>query len=323
MATEGSDNAGGERNIGSYELAIVGGGIAALASIVFSSNLMGQHYVKYWTRPAQQWNVLKIIFLAPLFALSAFVGLLELDHDLEQCAHALDMVKECYEAVAIHAFLMLMYDLCGLSSIHLSGKAPIPDNIKGRDLHIPFPLSLVIDHAHLDLIWINRLQRWTMQFVLVRPILSFIDLIFIDWYPVPFDTVLSVLITIGLNISMSMAFMALMTFYHAFETELAPFRPLAKFACIKGVVFFATWQGILLKILAHPRVALLHDGYRFSVDEVGAAWHDFLVCLEMGILFSPLHAYAFPPKDYAISSSSSSGSGGGADKEQMKTKKES
>jgi hypothetical protein len=55
--------------------------------------------------------------------------------------------------------------------------------------------------------------------------------------------------TIILNISVSVALYSLVLFYHVFAKELAPHKPLAKFLCIKGVVFFCFWQVNILPIL--------------------------------------------------------------------------
>lgn len=273
------------------EIVLIVGGLATLLAIVLSGSLVLQHF-RCWTKPSEQVQVVRIVAMAPLFAFDSFVGLLELEEG-EVVAHALDMVKECYEALAIHSFLMLMYGLCGLSH---ESSSPLPEGAKGRELHVPFPLGLLYSHPHFDAKWLRRLRRWTLQFVVLRPILSTIDLIFVDLLPGPYSAAVKIIVAIALNVSVTVAFYALLTFYHAFEEDLAPSRPLAKLICIKGVVFFSTWQGVALKLLAH--FGVLHEGHRFSVDEIELAWQDLLVCVEMGLIFGPLHLYAFPPNEY-------------------------
>jgi len=241
--------------------------------------------------------------MTPLFAIDSFIGLLELEAG-ETAAHILDMVKECYEAVVLNAFLMLMYDLCGLST-HLKqdkDKEPLqlPEGVKGRELHVPFPLNFMLSdkHPHFDMKWLHRLRWWTVQFLILRPVLSIIELLLVDIFPNDFSSIIGIVIAVMLNISTTTAVYALLTFYHAFEEELSPHRPLAKFICIKGVVFFATWQGVVLKVLVY--FGILHEGHRFSVDEIALAWQDLLVCIEMGLLFSPMCLYAYSPSDISV-----------------------
>lgn len=104
----------------------------------------------------------------------------------------------------------------------------------------PYPLqphSARLNHHTLKL-----LKNWTYQFVVIRPVCSIlmIALQLIDVYP----DWLSWTFTIILNVSVSLALYSLVIFYHVFEKELKPHSPLAKFLCIKGIVFFCFWQVI-------------------------------------------------------------------------------
>lgn len=99
------------------------------------------------------------------------------------------------------------------------------------------PHTVRLDHHTLKL-----LKYWTWQFVVIRPVCSVLMIalqllgLYTDWISWTF--------TIILNISVSMALYALVIFYHVFAKELAPHKPLAKFMCIKGIVFFCFWQVI-------------------------------------------------------------------------------
>lgn len=97
------------------------------------------------------------------------------------------------------------------------------------------PRTVRLNHQTLKL-----LKYWTWQFVVIRPVCSIlmITLQILRIYP----SWLSWTFTIILNISVSLALYSLVVFYHVFAKELAPHKPLAKFMCIKGIVFFCFWQ---------------------------------------------------------------------------------
>ena len=104
------------------------------------------------------------------------------------------------------------------------------------------PHTVRLDHRNLA-----ALKHWTWQFVIIRPTCSIlmITLQMLGIYP----NWLSWTFTIILNISVSLALYSLLVFYHVFAKELAPHKPLAKFLCIKGVVFFCFWQVRILPVL--------------------------------------------------------------------------
>jgi len=287
----------------SYDFILLSSGIMTFVTVALSTNLILQH-LNHWKRPIQQKNIIRIIILAPLYAVNCFIGLLELqnNHVLIFLSHVLDVINECYEAIALHSFLCLMYDIVGIYANNNTKKQQLPDNVKGRVLYIPFPLNIIFHHRIFDTIWFDRLRYWTLQFVLLRPLLSIIDLLCVNVVEIHHPAkilpaeIIRIVVTVLLHVSITVAFYSLLIFYFAFQKELKLYRPLYKFLSIKGIVFFTNRQRLIIKLLSYFDV--LHDGYRFSVRDVQEAYPDFVLCIEMGIIFLPLYYYAFPPSEY-------------------------
>jgi len=277
------------------------GAVCCFLTLLQSSMLIFQHR-RNWVNPKQQRRIVLIIAMVPIFALNAFISLLVLRGSKNVGQHApewidllLDGAKECYESVVISSFLELMFEYTGC----LTTPQGVPDTLKGVEVHLPFPLGFFcgVDHWVFDKEVAEKLRKWTMQFVYVRPVLSILTLVatafgiyesLIVWLP----------ISVALNISMSVAIYALMLFYHSFEQQLSKGkqRPLAKFLCIKGVVFFCFWQGVVVQIL--EAVGVISAGKFFGLAEKSTMIQDALVCVEMAFVFAPLHMYSFSFDDY-------------------------
>ncbi|PQQ07232.1 transmembrane protein 184C [Prunus yedoensis var. nudiflora] len=204
----------------------------------------------------------------------------------------LDSIKECYEALVIAKFLALMYSYLKISI----SKNIVPDEIKGREIHHSFPMTLFQPHTvRLNHHTLKLLKYWTWQFVIIRPVCSvlMIALQALGLYP----SWLSWTFTIILNVSVSLALYSLVVFYHVFAKELAPHSPLAKFLCIKGIVFFCFWQGVVIDVLAAVGVIRSHH-FWLDVEHIEEAIQNVLICLEM-VVFSVLQQYAYHVAPYS------------------------
>ncbi|KAK3424284.1 hypothetical protein EUGRSUZ_F01084 [Eucalyptus grandis] len=271
------------------QLTLLGSTICVMLTTHFSVQLLSEHFF-YWKKPKEQKAIIIIILMAPVYALDSYVGLLDYQGS-KVFFTFLDSIKECYEALVIAKFLALLY---GYLNISIS-KNIVPDEIKGREIHHSFPMTLFqpktvrLNHSTLKL-----LKYWTWQFVVIRPLCSIlmITLQLFGIYP----SWLSWTFTIVLNISVSLALYSLVLFYHVFSKELEPHKPLAKFLCIKGIVFFCFWQGVALDILAAVGIIRSHH-FWLDVEHIEEALQNALVCIEM-VFFSAFQQYAYSVEPY-------------------------
>eukprot|EP00268_Persea_americana_P053670 TRINITY_DN609_c0_g1_i3.p1 TRINITY_DN609_c0_g1~~TRINITY_DN609_c0_g1_i3.p1 ORF type:complete len:199 (-),score=24.96 TRINITY_DN609_c0_g1_i3:565-1161(-) len=172
----------------------------------------------------------------------------------------------------------------------------VPDGIKGRQIHHSFPMTLFQPRSvKLDQHTLKLLKYWTWQFVVIRPVCSVLMIalqllgLYTSWISWTF--------TIVLNISVSLALYSLVIFYHVFAKELAPHKPLSKFLCIKGIVFFCFWQGIVIEILVAVGIIKSHH-FWLDVEHIQEALQNVLVCVEM-VIFSVIQQYAYHVAPYS------------------------
>ncbi|KAK6124417.1 hypothetical protein DH2020_041837 [Rehmannia glutinosa] len=118
------------------QITLAGSGFSVMLTLHFTFQLLSQHLF-YWKTPKEQKAILIIILMAPVYAVVSFVGLLDIKGS-KPLFMLLDSVKECYEALAIAKFLALMYSYVNISM----SKNIVPDEIKGREIHHSFPMTL-------------------------------------------------------------------------------------------------------------------------------------------------------------------------------------
>ncbi|KAK1557455.1 hypothetical protein Q3G72_024922 [Acer saccharum] len=272
------------------DITLIGSGLCVLLTMHFTVQLLSQHLF-YWKNPKEQKAIIVIILMAPIYAIVSFVGFLDIKGS-KPFFTFLESIKECYEALVIAKFIALMYSYLNISI----SKNIVPDEIKGREIHHSFPMTLFQPHTvKLDHHTLKQLKHWTWQFVVIRPICSILMIMLqvLGIYP----TWLSWTFTIILNISVSLALYSLVIFYHVFAKELEPHNPLAKFMCIKGIVFFCFWQGVVLEILVAVGVIKSHH-FWLDVEHIEEAIQNILVCMEM-VVFSVLQQYAYHVAPYS------------------------
>lgn len=273
------------------KLTLLGLGGCVVLSVCFTVRLLLQH-LSHWTNAKEQKAIVVIILMAPIYATVSFVGVVDILGS-ETFFTFLESLKECYEALVLAKFMALLYSFLNISI----SKNIVPDGVKGREIHHTFPMSLFVPHtSRLDHRTLKQLKNWTWQFVIIRPVCSVLMIAFqllglyTGW--------ISWVFTMVLNISVSLALYALVVFYHVFAKELAPHNPMAKFLCIKGVVFFCFWQGIALEVLSSAGIIRSHH-FWLDVEHIQTALQNVLVIVEM-VFFSIVQGYAYEVTPYIV-----------------------
>jgi hypothetical protein len=113
------------------------------------------------------------------------------------------------------------------------------------------------------------------------------------------------------NISVMYALYCLVMLYHAVYEELrhpVNWRPLGKFLCVKGVVFFTWWQGVVIFYLRAHGIIQNHGAW--TSEDVANGLIDYCIVIEM-IGFSIAHSYTFTYKEYLPSNLLEGGTEGG------------
>jgi len=108
-----------------------------------------------------------------------------------------------------------------------------------------------------------------------------------------------ILNSVIMNLSVGMALYCLVKIYYATKEDLTHpknWHPAYKFLCVKGVVFFTFWQGVLLALL-NGLGCIPSWGPTVPSGEVTNCIQNYIVCLEM-LLFAIAHRFTFSYKEY-------------------------
>ncbi|EKM53014.1 uncharacterized protein PHACADRAFT_147340 [Phanerochaete carnosa HHB-10118-sp] len=234
--------------------------------------------------------VIRIMVMVPLYAISSLISLFSLE-----AAFFIDAVRDIYEAFVIYCFFDLLLQ-------YLGGERSLMISLHGRPPKYPvFPGNLFWPEVDVsDPYTFLFLKRGIIQYVQVKPVLAMVTIILkaVGKYNEGALRANSgyLYVSIVYNISICMALYCLAIFWMCVNDDLKPFRPMPKFLCVKGILFFSFWQSIFISILVAAGVITKLGPYTDS-EHISLALTDALVCIEMP-LFAIAHQYAFSTVDY-------------------------
>ncbi|ODM96812.1 Transmembrane protein [Orchesella cincta] len=270
------------------------GGVFALLAIPISFWEITQHLVHY-TKPYLQKHVIRILWMVPVYALDAWIGLLAPEYSI-YC----NSLRECYEAYVIYNFMKFLLNYLN-AEMDLEANLEMKQQASFWSSAILYLLTAKYYHILTGLIF----YRFTTFFLFAVFVIgkwdknSICELFGVygeDEYRS--NMAFPYIIAIN-NVSQFVAMYCLVLFYRANKDELQPMRPIGKFLCIKSVVFFSFFQGVAISILVNTGIIANVFGTteKNDIKDISSSLQNFLICIEM--FFAALaHHYAFSYKAY-------------------------
>ncbi|CAH1098686.1 unnamed protein product [Psylliodes chrysocephalus] len=284
-----------EDGFNKHDQEILIGGIFVWVAIPLSFWEIIQHIIHY-VQPKLQKHVIRILWMVPIYAINAWLGLIYPKQSVY-----VDSVRECYEAFVIYNFMKFLLNYLNME-MDLEASLELKPQVK----HI-FPLCCLPDWE-MGREFVHICKHGILQYTVVRPLttaISFICKNFDVYGDGQFKgNVAFPYLTAVNNLSQFTAMYCLVMFYKASLAELRPMKPLPKFLCIKAVVFFSFFQGVLIQLAVYfnifkPGPDTPDDGLSLSTR-----LQNFLICIEM-CLAAIAHHYSFSYEQYVTPGSPS------------------
>mmetsp|Transcript_34357 Transcript_34357/g.73171 ORF Transcript_34357/g.73171 Transcript_34357/m.73171 type:complete len:533 (-) Transcript_34357:69-1667(-) len=294
-------------------MAVSGGLSAALGICCFVSCLLSFvlvfSHARSWRQPLIQRKIVSILWMVPIYSIGALVSL-----HMEQQAPLLDMVRDCYEAYVVYVFFSLCVAYLGISAA-ATDQGPHAATVNQAKvllvmqeqglLHHPPPFDRCLrpwNLASASQRFLRKCRLNILQFVVVKPFCTFLAVLLTACGAYKEGSIDFgqgyVYVAFLDNLSVSLSLYYLVLFYKATRAPLAPHKPLAKFLCIKSVVFFTWWQGLFLSIFCWLDLAPKEEGTSCSLW--ATSLQNILIQFEM-LALAIVHVRVFHATEYKFS----------------------
>ena len=243
--------------------------------------------------PEAQKYVVRILWMVPLYSINSWLSL-----RFHEASLYIDTLRDFYEAFVLISFFYYLVELLG-------GEDALAATLRRKDSslgeHPPY-INKIIQPWNMGIEFLSKCKTGVLQYVVLKTaatlMVSFSESIgvygegkFHWYYTYPYIATVT-------NFSQMYALYCLVKFYFATESELKSpidWHPVGKFLCIKGVIFFTWWQGVLIAILEN--IGVIDEIGSWNADDVAQGLQDYLVCIEM-FLFAIAHSFTFTFQEY-------------------------
>ncbi|EAA33391.1 hypothetical protein GE21DRAFT_6478 [Neurospora crassa] len=287
-----------------HSLALIIAAASTLVAIAMSFYLIMRHATNY-TVPNEQKQIMRILFMVPIYACSSFLSLRYYYH-----AIYFQVISDCYEAFAISSFFSLMchYIAPDLHSQkdYFREMQPIKDWV--------FPLNWMAKCCggqrkgpwrtpRSGLTWFNIIWIGVYHYCFVRVAMT-VAAVLSQYYGRYCESSNSpmfghIWITAIQSIAVTIAMYALIQFYVQLRStpQLSPHKPFLKVLAIKLVIFLSFWQSVAISVATSETIHIVEPNSILAYPDIKVGIPSLLLCFEMAC-FAILHLWAFPYKPY-------------------------
>ncbi|XP_055336035.1 transmembrane protein 184C-like isoform X2 [Paramacrobiotus metropolitanus] len=266
------------------------GGIFVLMSLPVSLHTILQHLIHY-TKPNFQLHIVRILWMPPIYSLTAWLSL-----RFPESAIYFETFRQCYEAYVVYNFMRFLLN-------YLEEKIVVINILESKppQKHL-IPFRLVLKPWQMGAEYLLNCKLGTLQYTVIMPVITAISFL-CESLDVYHEGIFSgssawTYLIVFANISQIWAMYCLIMFYLVFREELKPMYPLAKFLCVKFVVFASFWQQIFIAILTNAGVTQWQTAIpENDIRSISTGLQDIIICAEM-IVASVAHYFAFSYKPY-------------------------
>jgi hypothetical protein len=167
-----------------------------------------------------------------------------------------------------------------------------------------FPLSLMLKPWRMGPEFLRKCKAGVLNYVIIRPITAAVAFVSeaqgMYGEGELFNATKTYTYVVAVNSwSQTHAIYCLILLFQATRAELEPIKPVAKFVCVKAVIFFSFWQSIAIVVMVHmhvlsSRTLSIKD---YDIKDVSSGLQEFIICVEMFVA-AVAHQWAFPVSDF-------------------------